>query len=558
MENPYILMCISDINKRKETLQEKDKKWKQKLQDEKMNILDQLIMKRDIHDNQKKLEKMNTLSQKIMQFDEQSHSFGKENIIFVNLKKEIEHLGAYLTPAEQEELTKIATKEILALRVEEQKKVNALIEDIKSLLNSLNLSNVDFKIEDSSLFVRYNHFMNEVKRTTLEKISQESIYFDLKTPQDKVLDNHFVDELELLLNSGKIEMTPSNKKLKDNMKQIKISFAEKEKMANAITAMDNVLAVISNDLKDIDMLRLVKYLETLKQRYLKDFQQLNTYLNGFHLNDFEQPVKEQMKLRELQNNQKAAFLEYTNLSYNLEKIMTEEPNNYEKKKEIEAQMRALTGMVSLKNDVLLEAKRKGKEKYYTEKEEQQALKEAMNEKIENKRNYEAEIEQILRKEAIQELEDEDFEETYEFRNGDAYLANLDKEAIIKQKMEEIRKFAEMTPEERGIYQLKQKGKIAKDATLESLTVQQLSDMRYAYRDSSYDYITKYKQLKQDSNNEEKQDTIHKEYLRYRALNKDKENYLTFREFVNQKQNLSMPSRLEPTNEVEEKKGGPKF
>ena len=153
MENPYILMCISDINKRKETLQEKDKKWKQKLQDEKMNILDQLIMKRDIHDNQKKLEKMNTLSQKIMQFDEQSHSFGKENIIFANLKKEIENLGAYLTPAEQEELTKIATKEILALRVEEQKKVNALIEDIKSLLSSLNLSNVDFKIEDSSLFV---------------------------------------------------------------------------------------------------------------------------------------------------------------------------------------------------------------------------------------------------------------------------------------------------------------------------------------------------------------------------------------------------------------------
>lgn len=40
MNNPYLLMCISDINKRKETLQEKNKKWAKELQDGKMNILD--------------------------------------------------------------------------------------------------------------------------------------------------------------------------------------------------------------------------------------------------------------------------------------------------------------------------------------------------------------------------------------------------------------------------------------------------------------------------------------------------------------------------------------
>ena len=54
MNNPYILMCISDINKRKETLQEKNKKWTKELQDGKMNILDQLITKKDIHTNQKR------------------------------------------------------------------------------------------------------------------------------------------------------------------------------------------------------------------------------------------------------------------------------------------------------------------------------------------------------------------------------------------------------------------------------------------------------------------------------------------------------------------------
>ena len=57
MNNAYISMCISDINKRRETLQEKNKKWTKELQEEKMNILDQFITKKNIHDNQKKLEK---------------------------------------------------------------------------------------------------------------------------------------------------------------------------------------------------------------------------------------------------------------------------------------------------------------------------------------------------------------------------------------------------------------------------------------------------------------------------------------------------------------------
>ncbi len=145
MNNPYILMCISDINKRKETLQEKNKKWTKELQDGKMNILDQLITKKDIHTNQKKIEKIDNLIKKIHQFENETKSF-TEDKLFSNLKVEIENLTSYLTPKEREELTKIVSREILTLRGEEQKKVSVLIEEIKNLLNSLNLYSVDFKI----------------------------------------------------------------------------------------------------------------------------------------------------------------------------------------------------------------------------------------------------------------------------------------------------------------------------------------------------------------------------------------------------------------------------
>ena len=266
MNNPYILMCISDINKRKETLQEKNKKWTKELQDGKMNILDQLITKKDIHTNQKKIEKIDNLIKKIHQFENETKSF-TEDKLFSNLKVEIENLTSYLTPKEREELTKIVSREILTLRGEEQKKVSVLIEEIKNLLNSLNLSSVDFKIEGTSLFVKYDHFMEEIKKATLEKISTASPYFGVKETKNTVFDHTFIDELEEMLTNGKIEMTPAVKKLKNNISQVKSSWLLKERIELVITSLDKTLAIISKDLQDVDMIRLVKYLETLKQRY---------------------------------------------------------------------------------------------------------------------------------------------------------------------------------------------------------------------------------------------------------------------------------------------------
>lgn len=559
MNNPYILMCISDINKRKETLQEKNKKWTKELQEGKMNILDQLITKKDIHTNQKKIEKFDNLIKKIYQFENETKSF-TEDKLFSNLKVEIENLTSYLTPKESEELIKIVSKEILTLRGEEQKKVSVLIEEIKNLLNLLNLSSVDFKIEGTSLFVKYDHFMEEIKKATLEKISTSSPYLNIKPKQNIVFDYTFIDELAEMLTNGKIKETPETKKLKNNISQIKSSWHLKERMEFAIASLDKVLIIISKDLQDVDMIKLVKYLETLKQKYLKDFQKLNTYLNGFNLAPYKQKVEEEMKLKTLQKDHERALLEYANLFYELEKVLNEEPNNYDKKMAIELQMRNLTSTVSLSNDALLEAKGKGTSKYYAEKNEKQALKKGMAEKIKTKRDYLEEENRIFREEAMRQLKDDNFEETYEFRNGDAYLANLDKEAIIKHKMGEMQRFAKMTPEERGLSILKEKGKISRDATLENLTPQQLSDMRYAYRDSSYPYIMEYKKLKQESDDKEerrKPNTLHKEYLRYRASCIDKTNFLTFREFVNKKYNLTAATALEPAKEAN-KIGGPKI
>lgn len=61
----------------------------------------------------------------------------------------------------------------------------------------------------------------------------------------------------------------------------------------------------------------------------------------------------------------------------------------------------------------------------------------------------------LREDAIRELERNNaFDENYEIVNGDIRSMAMDKEGMIRRKMEELMQLAEMTPEERGLYDFK--------------------------------------------------------------------------------------------------------
>lgn len=63
----------------------------------------------------------------------------------------------------------------------------------------------------------------------------------------------------------------------------------------------------------------------------------------------------------------------------------------------------------------------------------------------------------LREEAIRELERNNaFDENYEIVNGDIRSMAMDKEGMIRRKMEELMQLAEMTPEERGLYDSKKR------------------------------------------------------------------------------------------------------
>lgn len=114
-------------------------------------------------------------------------------------------------------------------------------------------------------------------------------------------------------------------------------------------------------------------------------------------------------------------------------------------------------------------------------------------------------------------------------------------------MDELRKMANLSVEERGLLMLKKRGYIDKDATVSMLSPQQLNDIRIGYSDSALGLTDYQKYKKQQTSN-----SIYKEYLIYRAKNQDKNEYMSFSQFAKAKYNLTMDeSKL---NEVIDKEG----
>lgn len=169
-----------------------------------------------------------------------------------------------------------------------------------------------------------------------------------------------------------------------------------------------------------------------------------------------------------------------------------------------------------------------KEKYYNDVNNARLMRENKAEEMQETKEAHSLAMQNLREAALKEL---DYEESFEFRNGDAYSSGQSREEAIQRKMEELKALASLSPEERGLQELKKKGKLAPDATLKDLSYTQINDFRIAYSDSALG-LSEYKKYAVEE--AKKANPIYKEYILYRVSLKDKSNYMTFANFAKEK------------------------
>ena len=232
------------------------------------------------------------------------------------------------------------------------------------------------------------------------------------------------------------------------------------------------------------------------------------------------------------------IMTYQNLAYELEKVQCETPDNYQKISELKDKMRVLADSSGLTKSQLDLADTNGKAKYHTEVEDNKAKGEYAQYRI----NYEKELEKNVMTEirdfAISKLKEEGaFDEEYEFKNGDVYSKPMDKNAMISKKMDELMKMADMSPIERGLYDLKRLGLISNDATALDLSSKQLEEIKNNYSDDAFRFVESYKTWKNRENMKPQANAIYKEYIQYKASLKDKKNGLSFSEYAKQIHNV---------------------
>ena len=174
-------------------------------------------------------------------------------------------------------------------------------------------------------------------------------------------------------------------------------------------------------------------------------------------------------------------------------------------------------------------------------------------------DLEVSVKAQLRECAIQNLEARGaFEGHAEVRDGDVYYPHMsynDREELIQKEMKELERIADMKPEQRGFEDLKKQGAIPFGTKLEDLPSQQLSDLRYAYRDETYSFIHDYKKLQEQKQVTPKANNIYRSYVKYMASLEDKTNALSFSKYAEQIYNVENinEAMVEPSL-IEEERG----
>ena len=381
---------------------------------------------------------------------------------------------------------------------------------------------------------------NLLKKLTPEYTPIHSDEEEIKLPHsEKIL----LDSIEKMIANKDFEQTKSTKNIIENISEIKDTMLLKEKCNKIQLKIANLINELSS-IVEIDTTKIKEYLTKLTKKYQKELNKANAFLSKFDFQDIKKQIEEKKEKENQEEIKTNAITACVNLSYELEKVLTENPNNYQKIQELESQIRDYANKFGLDEAQINNAKTQGKAKYQEEVTIQKNKVAKEKEKIEYEDELKKGVMAEIREEAIRELERNNaFEENYEIVNGDVRSMTMDKEGMIKRKMEELMHLAEMTPEERGLYDFKKRGIIKPDATIDDLTAQQLNDIRIGYSDESYEFMADYKTWKSRENVKPKANDIFKEYLKYRAALTDKTNFLSFSEYAKQKHNIDQMSEI---------------
>lgn len=525
----------------------------------KLGTFDKLSINYDIKSYQEQIRKLTELNQTISSLrfsDTDKYNIPKD------LKSCFDRLGTLLTEKEVKQLRENINSCIKEVNKGKRDSVRQKAAKAQKLLEQLNIGKNNLLIYNgfnqyTGTTTSFNEALKEAERFQLEGLTSEYSFISSKPAEIKLEngDELFLSTLEEMIENDQLEKNKNTQNITDNFSSIKEAFVAKTKIKKTLLLLNNALSELEK-ITEVDFSKAESYLKRLESDYKKEIDKVNKTLDKFDFNAIKKEIEKKRAENEKNRLEESKFKEYQQLAYELEKVMTEHENDHEKIQQIKEAMRAAAMSSGLTNEKLEQAMIEGKSRYQTERQEQKAKVEAAKKRIAYEDELKANVMRQIRQYAIRELESSGvFEEDYEYRNGDVYSKSTDKEAMIQRKIEELKKLADMTPEERGLEDQRKHGFISSNVRVEDLTQQQINDFRIGYSDSAYDFMADYKSWKLREENKPQANNIYREYIKYRASLEDKTQFLSFSEYAKQLHNIeNMSDSMVDEELIEELRG----
>ena len=525
------------ISEKLEKLSSKIERNKEKLNGPgKVGFVDRLTMNSENKSHEEEIRRLTELSKAMsnLKFSE-SNKYKLPEVVTSSL----DDISSLLTAEETAELRNVVNSSLRSANKEKKDNIKNASLEVQKILGKLGLSDKAFLVYDGLDYKKSISFevaTKEMEKELLSDLTPEYIPININKSEVSLDSGEsvLISKIEEMISKRELEPTKSINNIVANIAEIKEAMLTRKK-ANRITLKISNAMTELNKITEIDITMIKTFLSKIQNKYQKELDKANKFISKFDFSNIKEQIEAKDAKKNKENEKENRITTYENLAYELEKALAETPDDLQNINEIKAAMQDFARKFDIPENELDLARNNGKAKYQSEAKAQKAKVESAKAKIEYEDELRRTVMAEIREEAIRELEtSKAFEDSsFEERNGDVYAEPINRETMIKRKMDELMKLAEMTPIERGLYDLKKQGRIKNDATVEDLTPQQLNDIRIGYSDNAYSFMADYKDWKARETVKPKADTIYKEYIKYRTSLKNKNEFLNFSDYAKQ-------------------------
>ena len=502
----------------------------------KVGFVDRLTMNSENKSHEEEIRRLTELSKAMsnLKFSE-SNKYKLPEVVTSSL----DDISSLLTAEETAELRNVVNSSLRSANKAKKDNIKNASLEVQKILGKLGLSDKAFLVYDGLDYKKSISFevaTNEMEKELLSDLTPEYIPININKSEVSLDSGEsvLISKIEEMISKRELEPTKSINNIVANIAEIKEAMLTRKK-ANRITLKISNAMTELNKITEIDITMIKTFLSKIQNKYQKELDKANKFISKFDFSNIKEQIEAKDAKKNKENEKENRITTYENLAYELEKALAETPDDLQNINEIKAAMQDFARKFDIPENELDLARNNGKAKYQSEAKAQKAKVESAKAKIEYEDELRRTVMAEIREEAIRELEtSKAFEDSsFEERNGDVYAEPINRETMIKRKMDELMKLAEMTPIERGLYDLKKQGRIKNDATVEDLTPQQLNDIRIGYSDNAYSFMADYKDWKARETVKAKADTIYKEYIKYRTSLKNKNEFLSFSDYAKQ-------------------------